>query len=153
MAFEDIDCIRPASGGKTRVPAKGVAVSVRRLGVAPRAGGGHRSYIRLCIGADLARGISLTQPEHRLRLLFGTGEDAGKVRVSVDNATGKFLAKRSKRGDYALTINADTAAGLFSLTFPAFTDDRCEALRPTNGQPPHFVFKASAEMLAVDDAE
>ena len=151
MAFEDIECIRPAASGKPQVPPKGVAVSVRKLSAAPRAGGGVRRYIKLVIGAELARLISLTQPEHRLRLLFGTAEDAGKVRVTVDNTAGKFLSKRSKKGDYSLTINEATAAGLFSLEFDPFVDDRCEPIRPANGQPPHFVFKASPQMLEVDD--
>lgn len=151
MAFEDIECVNPASTGKNKVPAKGVAISVRSLGIAPSRGGEIRSYIKLIIGADLARGISLTQEEHRLRLLFGTGEDAGMVRVSVDNQSGKFLAKRNKQGQYGVTINRATADGLFSLSFPPFTDEPCEALRPQNGQPPFFVFKASAEMLEVGD--
>lgn len=50
-----------------------------------------------------------------------------------------------------LTINRAAADGLFSLDFAAFTIDRIEAIRPENGQPPMFVFKATAEMLAVDD--
>lgn len=70
--------------------------------------------------------------------------------MSVDNATGKFLAKRSNKGDYALTINAATADGLFALSFDTFTRSPVEAIRPENGKPPHFVFKASDGMLAAD---
>lgn len=89
--------------------------------------------------------------EHRLRLLFGTGPDAGKVMVSVDNETGKFLAKRDKQGRYALAINAATAEGLFALEFPTFAVPSIEAIRCDNGKPPHFVFRASKEMLEVED--
>lgn len=149
MAFEDIEVVRPKAASKAQAPAGGIAVTACK--VARRNGGGLNRYIRLTIGGGLARKISLTAPEHRLRLLFGTGEDAGKVRVTVDNEGGKFLAKRSKQGNYALTINSGTAKGLFALDFPAFVEDGIEALRPANGQPPHFVFKASAAMLAADD--
>lgn len=93
----------------------------------------------------------MTLPVQRLRLLFGTGEDAGKVRVSPDQAGGLFTAKRDKRGNYALTINEATAEGLFALDFPAFTEERIEPLRPQNGQPPFFVFHPSAAMLKVED--
>lgn len=73
------------------------------------------------------------------------------VSVRSFNAAGKFLAKRSRKGEYALSVNTATAAGLFSMEFDPFVEDRCEPIRPANGQPPHFVFKASAQMLEVDD--
>lgn len=82
-------------------------------------------------------------------MLFGTGEDAGKIMVAVDQALGKFTAKRSKKGHYALTINAASAEGLFALEFPAFTVAEVECFHP-QGLPPHCVFAASAEMLAAD---
>lgn len=151
MAFEDIECVNPASAAAAKVPPAGVSVRPRMLGRAPRAGGGHIRYICIRIGAELARGVSLSQPEHRLRLLFGTAEDAGKIRISVDNQGGKFLAKRDKKGNYALTLNAASAEGLFALEFAPFAVERCEPLRPANGQPPHFVFAASKDMLDVDD--
>jgi hypothetical protein len=148
MAWETIEAVKPQSASAVACPDDGVKVTSRSLGTR---GGGVARYISLTIGAKLARGIALGAPEHKLRLMFGTGDDAGKIAVSVDQEAGRFLAKRNKRGGYALTINAATAEGLFSLTFPAFTVSRCEAIRPTNGQPPRFVFKASAEMLKVDD--
>ncbi len=90
------------------------------------------------------------QPECNVRLLFGRDADAGMIRVSVDNETGKFAAKRTARGEYVLTVNQATAEGRFALEFAAFTVAPIEAIRPVNGQPPHFVFKASKAMLAVD---
>lgn len=148
MPFEDIECVRTTAAAAPKVPADGVVVSARKMGGRQ---GREVRYIRMAIGAKLANAISLVQPECKVRLLFGTGSDAGFVQVSVDNTAGKFLAKRSKKGDYALTVNAATAEGLFSLDFPAFTRTGIEALRPENGKPPHFVFKASAEMLKVED--
>ena len=148
MAFENIDCINPSKPSAAATPRCGLLVTPRRLGLRD---GGQTRYLRFAIGADLAKKISLTQAEHKLRVLFGTGSDAGKVQVSVDNSTGKFTAKRDKRGSYAFTMNAATAEGLFALEFPPLRIDRCEAVRPVNGQPPHFVFTASAEMLDVHE--
>ena len=147
MAFEDIELINAPKPVTPKVPVMGVAVAARRLGTRK---GGEIRYIKLQIGAQLAKAISLVQPACNVRLLFGTGPDAGMVQVSVDNAAGKFAAKRQKSGAYALTINAATADGLFALNFPAFAHDRIEAIRPDNGKPPHFVFRASDQMLAAD---
>lgn len=149
MAFEEIECLRKVvvKGGK--VPADGLRVSSRALG--SRGGGAHTRYIRVQIGPVLAKGIGLGKDEHGLRVLFGRDEDAGKIRVSVDNEAGKFRARRDKAGGYSFIINAATADGLFAMTFPEFSEERVEAIRPANGQPPHFVFRASAAMLAVED--
>lgn len=148
MPFENIDLIGPKKSTPSKVPEQGVLVSTRRLKTRL---GKEVSYIRIAIGAKLAKGISLVQPAVNVRLLFGTGSDAGFVQVSVDNTTGKFAAKRTRKGDYVLTINEATANGLFALAFEAFTVAPIEAIRPVNGQPPHFVFKASAQMLAVPE--
>ena len=151
MAFEIIDNLKPAAGAAPLIPASGVKVGSRKISRPARAGGGGLSYIRIDIGAELAKGISLTAEQHRVRLLFGTGSDAGKLQVSVDDTAGNYQVKRSKSGSYFLTINAASAEGLFALEFPVFTVLRCEPVRPENGQPKHFVFTASAPMLAVPD--
>jgi len=149
MAFEEIECVGASAPKGGKVPADGVRVTARYLG--SRGGEGRTHYIRVQIGAGLAKGIALAREEHGLRVLFGTDEDAGKIRVSVDNEAGKFRAKRDKAGNFSFTINAATADGLFSLTFPEFSEARIEAIRPANGQPPHFVFRAHPAMLAVED--
>jgi len=107
-------------------------------------------YIAICIGKDLARAVKFAVPLQKVRLMFGTGEDAGKIAVAADEA-GRFEARAQKNGSYTLSVNPASAEGLFRLDFPAFKEERCEALRPENGQPPKFIFKASAEMLAVED--
>lgn len=147
MAFEDIDVVNPKKTTPSKVPSDGVLVQSRRLS---SRSGKEVHYIRIAIGAKLAKAISLVIEECRVRLAFGTGPDAGLIQVSVDNSTGKFIAKRTAKGDYALTINEATADGRFALEFEAFTRSPVEAIRPENGKPPHFVFKASREMLAVD---
>ncbi|WP_156428096.1 hypothetical protein [Novosphingobium sp. FSW06-99] len=109
-------------------------------------------FIRITIGAKLARSISLTQPEQRLRLAFGTDADAGKVQVTADNEIGKFRAARDKAGNYGFTINAATADGLFSLEFPEFAVAAISFSPGAGGNSlPRFVFNASAEMLDLKD--
>lgn len=150
MAFEIIENMKKVYK-KAATPENGVKVTSRKLTRADRFGGGHTAFIRVAIGAKIAKSISLTKDAHNIRLAFGTDADAGKIQVSVDNAEGGFPAKRNKTGGYALTINRETADGLFAVSFPEFTVDHCEAIRPENGKPPYFVFKASVPMLAVED--
>ena len=147
MPFERIEnCSNAAS--KSRVPAEGVAVSCRK--VARRKGGGLTRYIKVQVGAELARKLVWRGEDVRLSVAFGTDRDAGKVRLSVDVSAGDFSAKRDKKGNYALTINENTADGLFSLDFPAF---EIAELQPVSvqGQPPALIFKGSDAMLKVEE--
>lgn len=148
MAFEEIERVGPVTG-LNAVPPDGLRVSARRLG--GRGGGGEVRYIKLDLGAQLARRLSLTQERHNLKLAFGTGEDAGKIMLSVDNADGRFVAARNKHGSYAATINAASADGLFSLSFPTFAVLDVSVSPSANGNPPRCVFKASTQMLDVED--
>lgn len=148
MAFEIIECVNPPKAGVPKVPQTGVQVSARKLG--SRSGKDVR-YIRLQIGAKLAKSVGLSSDKQKVILLFGSAEDAGKIRVSVPANGGGFTASRDKGGNYAITLNAASADGLFGLDFPTFAIEKCEPLRPTNGQSPHFVFKASDAMLAAAD--
>lgn len=151
MAFEVIENCKKVYAKAASTPENGVRVTARKLTRPERFGGGHIPFIRVAIGAKLARAISLTKDVHNVCLAFGTAADAGKIQVSVDNAEGGFLAKRDKGGNYSLTMNKETADGLFALEFPEFTVSHCEPIRPEIGKPPYFVFKASAPMLAVED--
>jgi hypothetical protein len=107
-------------------------------------------YISVKVGKELAKAARFHLDQQRVRLMFGAGEDAGRIAVAVD-MSGDFLAKRQNSGEYNIVINRHTAENLFSLDFPPFTQERCEAIVPENGQPPRFIFKASPEMLAVED--
>jgi hypothetical protein len=106
-------------------------------------------YISVKVGRELAKAARLHLDQQRVRLMFGVGADAGRIAVAVD-MSGDFLAKRQNSGEYHIVINRHTAENLFSLDFPPFTEERCEAIAPENGQPPRFI-KASPEMLAVED--
>ncbi len=147
MAWETIEKIKPQYS-KMACPPDGVAVSTRAL--AARSGGLNR-YIVIKVGKTLARAARFTQKPQRVRLMFGSGADAGKIAVVIDQQTGTFIAKEQGAGDWLITVSARDAAGLFSLNFPRFEIRAVEAIRPENGQPPMFAFKASPEMLAADE--
>jgi hypothetical protein len=151
MAWETIERAKPAYVPQSACPCDGVAVSVRRMG-----GGSRRTpvrYIVIKVGKALARSARFTQKPQNVRLMFGSGTDAGKVAVVIDQNAGKFVAKEQKNGDWMITMSARDAAGRFSLDFPAFDVKGIEAIRPENGQPPMFTFRASKEMLAVDELD
>lgn len=148
MSWEAIDNLRPAAAASAKVPPDGVRVGVRAVGVK---GGRTVRWIGITVGAALAKGLSLVQPEIRVRLLMGGGEDHGKLRLAVDATAGNFLARRQKSGAYLIAINAASAEGLFSLDFPAFARARLEAIRPQNGQPVFTVFAVDPAMLEADD--
>ena len=148
MPFDTIECVNPTAI-KAVVPADGIHVSARTLTI--KSTGRITRFIKATIGADLARKIGLTKDRHSFALGFGSGVDAGKIRVAVDDGKGQFATKRQVSGQYGFTINKDTADGLFATDFTSFARPGLEALRPADGAPPHFVFRASDEMLAVDD--
>jgi hypothetical protein len=148
MAFENIDCIKPTAAANP-IPIDGVRVSPRVINL--KKAGRTIRFIRIVIGSGLARKLSLHQDNHNVRLLFGTGNDAGKIKILVDNTSGKFAANKAKKGSYSLTINEDTADGLFSMEFEPFDRKNLEAIRPVDGRPMHVVFAATDAMLAVED--
>lgn len=153
MSWESIENVKKTNSSLT-VPSDGIRVTACAL---TTRGKEPARYIKIVIGADLAKRLAIgvgggkAGDQAALRLLFGSGSDAGRIAISVDHETGNFIAKRDKIGRYALTINAASADGLFALTFPAFSVPHVEAVRPENGQPRRAVFKASDAMLAVED--
>jgi len=102
-------------------------------------------YIRVKIGADLARKASFALESHRCHLLLGGGEEAGQVAVAIDDKDGAFVAKRKADGRYEIAITARAAAGLFSLQFTQF--DREGGIVPMNGSPAFITFEAKPIML------
>jgi hypothetical protein len=146
MPFEVIDNVAKLAAQLSVFP-DGVRVEPRSL--AMRKGGERTRYIKVTIGAQLAKKLVWRDESQRIDLAFGTGRDAGKIRASVNISAGQFMAKRDKQGRYVFTINAATADGLFALTFPAFD---IQTLDPVSeiGKPPALVFAASDAMLAAD---
>lgn len=149
MAWENIDNVKSATAAAS-CPVDGVAVRARALNFK---GKRPARWIEITIGQALARDLRLPSDrgECNVRLLFGTGADAGRIAISADQAGGRFAARKTRRGDWRISIGATAAGGLFSLAFEPFTRAGLEATRPENGQPPMVAFKASDAMLAGDD--
>lgn len=105
--------------------------------------------MKISVGAELARRLVWKSETIRCALAFGSGRDAGKIRVAIDMTAGQFMARRDARGNYALTLNAKTCEGLFALEFPEFAVPEIAPVEAM-GTPPALVFAASAEMLAAE---
>lgn len=150
MAFEEIEAIKPAGVAAIKVPDGGILVRPRVLTLKNKSS---VRYIYVKIGKALAKNLSMTDENEKLRVAFGTGSDAGKIMITVDAEKGRFNARRDTRGCYSLTLNEATAGGLFALDFPQFAIEKISFV-PGAGTPnslPRFIFPASAEMLAVAD--
>lgn len=145
MAFTDIENMKSVLGLEA-TPPLGLRVRPRKFAAKM----GLRRWIQILVGKDLASKLALTRPEQMVRLLFGSGDDAGTLLLSADQAAGKFQAHRDKQGRYSLKINAATAEGLFALEFTEFSVIEPEVLRAP-GCAPSVCFAASAEMLACGD--
>lgn len=147
MSWDMIENVAaPKAGVALSVPLKGVRVRVRRVvgksGILVR-------YIHMSIGVALAKSLCLTLPKIGVRLALGGGEHAGQLALSVDNGAGNFVAKRGRDGGYALTINAASADGLFSLDFAPFTVEEATIIH-VRDVPPLAAFRVPPAMLEVD---
>src|SRR5690606_8689162 len=147
MGFEVVENVSPPMPS-SGVPDDGVRVSCRSL--TRKDTGRKAEWIWVKIGPALAKSISLVLPEVGIEVSFGTGTDSGKIAISVNQKNGGFIAKKQGNGGYSFTINSDSADGLFSTDFPAFSCPDVNVIN-TRGLPPMAIFKASDEMLAVDD--
>lgn len=146
MAFETIENVAKVAGQIAAFP-DGVRVEARAMKM--RKGGGAARYIKVIVGAQLAKKLVWRDEQQRIDLAFGTGRDAGKIRAAVNASAGQFMAKRDRQGRFTFTINAATAEGLFALEFPSFDIPQLDPVHEIN-TPPALVFKASDAMLAVD---
>lgn len=151
MSWDIIDNVKPSKSTLT-IPPHGIYVASRGLKV--RRGGKDRGeirFIKISLGRDLARKLVLNTDSIGVKLMFGSEENRGKIKISIDATSGNFIAKPSKNGIFTITLNSASAEGLFALDFPSFAIPTVEALRPSNGQPPHCIFRVSDAMLAVED--
>ncbi|WJY18686.1 hypothetical protein QQS45_00075 [Alteriqipengyuania flavescens] len=146
MAFETIENCAPAK--PAAVPADGVRFTARTLQRRDRKAPAR--FILLSIGAALAKRLALSGERTSLALAFGSGSDAGKMRLSVDVSSGSFPAKRDKKGNYNLTLNAATADGLFALEFEPASVPEVE-VGAAMGKPPFAIVDLPEAMLALDD--
>lgn len=65
--------------------------------------------------------------------------------IVLDDALGKFVAKRRKDGRYEISVGPAAAEGRFSLTFPPF--ERAAAIVGDGRGPNNIVFAVSREFL------
>lgn len=147
MPFETIDNLKALSAQIAVFP-DGVRVQARSLNLKKR-GGGQTRFIKVTVGASLAKKLVWREDAVRIDLAFGTGRDAGKIRASVNMSAGQFIAKRDKQGRYAFTINAASAEGLFALEFPDFDIPSLDPVSEV-GKAPALIFAANEAMLATD---
>ena len=146
MSWEIIDNLAPPKA--QTVPPKGVRVEARSLTLKKQERTAR--YIRIHIGAELAKAAAMTHETQQVMLMLGGGSENGKIAIGV-SSSGKFTAKRQKNsGRYTLTVNEASAEGLFALAFETFRVADCEVIRPENGQPVRFAFRASEAMLDAD---
>jgi hypothetical protein len=87
MAFETIENVKPSYYIAANTPKHGIAVSTRRAPSSEKASAPHR-YIVLKIGADLAKAVRFHAEKQEVRLMFGTGPDAGKVQLAMQLGGG-----------------------------------------------------------------
>ena len=144
MPFETIANIRPVTVKEDCSPT-GVIVRARKIDFKSKR---TARWIEITLGRKLPDQLVLRGDRAQLELRFGNAVDAGKIAMSVDVTAGGFQARKSKSGTWRVTINAESADGLFALEFPTFTADT--ELRHSPGQPPCVIFKASEAMLAAD---
>lgn len=79
--------------------------------------------------------------------MVGSGSEAGQLAVALDDALGKFTAKRRKDGRYEITVTSAAAvAGGFNLTFPPF--ERKARIVPMGTGPSVITFAAGDEFLS-----
>lgn len=149
MPFETIERVGPAPAAPA-VPANGLQVSCRAMKSRSRTDAEPTRWITIRIGADLARAAGYHQASQPVDLAIGTGNDAGKIAVLL-NQRGTFTAKGKPGKNYAITINAASAEGLFALEFESFTRAPIEVIRPENGSAKFFTFMGTDQLFAADD--
>lgn len=146
MPFELLENVSAAPAAP-RVPDDGIRFTARQVG--KRDGSGYARYIRLQIGKSLAKELAIVGEDTALALAFGSGADAGKMRLAVDFSGGTFPAKRDRNGCYGLSINSHTAEGLFALDFKPVTVTGI-SVSVAAGKAPWAVFDLPETILADD---
>lgn len=122
-----------------------VKVRARELKVR---GGGTTRYVSIAVGSKLADQARFIAKEHRCHILLGSGADAGKAALQMDDQAGKFIAKRKAAGHYELTIKAGAAqTASISLEFPPF-ERGASVQRIDPAQAPVIMFDIAPDFVA-----
>jgi hypothetical protein len=93
------------------------------------------SFAVLVIGKDVAPRLALQLPNHKMHLMFGRDEDKGRLAITVDNADGEFLAKRTKRKEYYITIPVKSVEGRLKPGFATLANPVIEICKLDPSKP------------------
>ncbi len=130
--------------------SSGVRIQGRQM--KSRINGNVSKYIQITLGKQLASSLIMTMPHHNLILQFGTGEDAGKLAITLDNQQGQYPSKRSKNGQYSVSIPAAVAQGRMLLEFNTIYQSEVTMLRAEN-KPRILILDISAICIKGADHE
>jgi hypothetical protein len=128
--------------------SSGVKVASRKMNVSKNGKAG-AEYIQLTIGQKLAAGLHLSLDHHKLALMFGNGDEFGKMAMTVDNEKGMFSAKRNKKGQYLLSISKETAAGILLMGFETFYREKAELIKIDPAKPVFAIFDIEPALQTV----
>lgn len=137
MAWESIARVsRKNHTASDSLPADGVRVSMRST--RSRSSKTVHNYVVIRVGAALA-GKLMFAKEQPVRLMMGTGDDAGQLAVVIDPAA-KFLARQQpKAPEWWITIPPVEAAERFSFPLETFTVSTIRPTLPENGVDRRFI--------------
>lgn len=134
MAWNLLENKKPLTGGKVDISA-GARIRWRKL--KRKHGEGYSEYAYVTIGSKAALALALKSEKHGLAVMFGSGEEAGKLAITVDNEKGKFVIKRTNGGDYTFTLSSDTVAGKLKPWFDTIELEKIEIVK-TDPAKPYF---------------
>lgn len=107
-----------ANHRRSLVPDYGIRVFVTgRMATGPKAKGG---YTALQIGRHLATTLGLTRAKQSIGISIGSGEDAGRISVYVDE-DGGFAGKKQVNGTYVFALGYHSTKDIFAVQFEPFT--------------------------------
>jgi hypothetical protein len=145
MAWNLLENKKPLTGGKVDISA-GARVRWRKL--KRKHGEGYSEYAYIVVGAKAATALALKSEKHGLSVMFGTGEEAGKLAITVDNEKGGFIAKRTNGGDYSFTMSSETVAGKMKAAFDTIELEKIEIVKIDPSKPYFGIIDISAAVLA-----
>lgn len=149
MSFEVIENMNP-SPAKEVTPVDGLRIYAR---TAPARKGSTKPgtyYMTVQLGLGLARRLAFHKDQHNVQILLGTGRDAGKMQIALDQTAGQFYARKRKIGQYCVTIKGASMDGLFARAFPPLIIAHVETVKSEASGQVCCTFPVSPEMLRVE---
>lgn len=142
MGWEVIENVKP-SGKPDAVPPAGVRVASRGCL-------GGKRYIALIVGRDLARSMGMAVEHYPVRLMFGSGSDAGKIAVGgtvLDPFGGAgttgLVAEKLQRNAVLIELSEDYAELARERLRAQLVRVECSAVRAQHSAGPLFDWQAA----------